>query len=349
MRWGPSRLMPNNLPGRPRRIAAGLARPRSSIMFAAPAGLGAILAFAVSAAAEAMEWKSAHFTDHSLVGSVWTGNGRRATLEEVEERAAGADFVLLGEIHPNPDHHLIQARILQAMVAAGRRPALVLEMVPRRFQAELDRIQAARPANAEDLGKQLEWEKRGWPQWSIYRPVAEVALAAGLRLVAGDLDRDKIRMIGREGRSALDEAEQAGLHLDRALPEPLNERVREILRQSHCNLLPEAAIGPMVLVQRARDGAMASSMLAAVAKGADGAVLISGAGHARSDVAVPRILRTENPDAVILSVGMLEVDPDETDPAQYGRLDLHDFVLFTPRSELKDHCAELAERMKSGQ
>ncbi len=292
-------------------------------------------------------WLSAHFADHPLVGSVWTGDGRQSSIAELTEQAIAADFVLLGEIHPNPDHHRIQAQVLNAIVEAGRRPALVFEMIPARYQGALDDFAASQPADAEDLGAQVDWEKRGWPEWRIYQPVADIAVAGRLPLVAGDLDRALLRKIGMEGRSALDVVQLTDLHLVDDLPLVLDDRLRETLRISHCDLLPEAAIAPMVLVQRARDGALAGAMLDAAANGADGAVLIAGAGHTRKDFGVPAIMQARMSEASVISVSMVAVDPEMERPADYGRLNEHDFVLFTPRDDLTDHCAEMAKSMKS--
>ena len=59
------------------------------------------------------EWQSLHFSDHKLVGKIYTSPDRQQlTLDEVKQRAAKARFVLLGEIHTNPDHHRLQAQIL---------------------------------------------------------------------------------------------------------------------------------------------------------------------------------------------------------------------------------------------
>ena len=98
----------------------------------------------------------------------------------------------------------------------------------------------------------------------------------------------------------------------------------------------------------ARDGAMAAAMLDAATNGGDGAVLIAGAGHTRTDFGVPAIVQARKPDASIVSISMVAVDPELSRPAEYGRLNNHDFVLFTPREDLTDHCAEMAEMMKSG-
>ncbi len=310
------------------------------------AGLAALGAAPAAAENLLPDWTATHYADHPLVGTVWSGDGTAANWSDIERAAARADFVLAGEIHPNPDHHRLQARLLQSMVGAGRRPALVFEMIPAAYQAKLDSFSGAAPADAGALGNMVDWEKRGWPDWAIYEPIADVALSSGLPIVAGDLDRETIRSIGRTGRSALGAAEQARLALGGDLPAGLTDTLTGILKESHCNLLPDQAIPAMILVQRARDGAMAAAMTEAKARGADGAFLVAGAGHVRRDLAVPRVLSQTAPGASVLTVALVEVDQEITDVAGYGGAGLYDFLVFTPRWDLTDHCAELEEQMK---
>jgi uncharacterized iron-regulated protein len=316
---------------------------RSALAFA----ILCLFALPAPAAEPLTDWTSSHFKSHPLVGTVWSADGRPATWPDLQREAVSADIVLLGEIHDNPDHHRLQSEMLGALVTSGRRPAVIFEMIPAGYQQRLDAFLAKNPATAEGLGAQLDWEKRGWPNWQSYRPIADRALAGGLKILAGDLDRDLIRTISRKGRAALAPEQQARLMLDGDLPEAASARLKEILQQSHCNLLPEQAIAPMILVQRARDGALAAALLDALKSGADGAVLIAGAGHVRRDLAVPRILESAKPAPRTLAIAFIEVDEALVAATEYDVLENYDFVVFTPRADLTDHCAELAEQMKA--
>ena len=51
-------------------------------------------------AADLPGWQSEYDRDHPLVGTVWTEDGRQASLEAVAVAAAETDYVLIGEIHP---------------------------------------------------------------------------------------------------------------------------------------------------------------------------------------------------------------------------------------------------------
>jgi uncharacterized iron-regulated protein len=93
----------------------------------------------------------------------------------------------------------------------------------------------------------------------------------------------------------------------------------------------------MVLSQRARDAQLARAL--ASAAGPDGAVLITGAEHARKDRAVPTFLAAAGiPPGQVVSVAFREVDPDATAPADYGPLPF-DWVIFTPGAAREDPCA----------
>ena len=115
-------------------------------------------------------WISLHFQDHPLVGTIWTSDFEAVTISELEKALANARFVLLGEIHNNPDHHRLQARFIETLVRKGRRPAIVFQMIPANLQAELDSHVQRGVSEAGTLGKALGWEERGWPDWTIYQP-----------------------------------------------------------------------------------------------------------------------------------------------------------------------------------
>ncbi|MCR6631692.1 MAG: ChaN family lipoprotein [Magnetospirillum sp.] len=124
---------------------------------------------------------------------------------------------------------------------------------------------------------------------------------------------------------------------------------REI-KDSHCGMLPDAALPGMVRVQRGRDAVMAATLAQGLA-GGKGAVLIAGAGHVRRDRGVPALLADRTPEARILSLAFLEVRPGETDPASYGALFdsaavPFDAVWFTPRAEREDPCEDLRQHME---
>ena len=295
-----------------------------------------MLALVLVAAAPIPDWQSPLGRDHPLVGTIRdVAAAGTVTPETLVARLAARRFVILGEKHDNPDHHRLQAWIIEALVMAGRRPAVAFEMI-RADQADaLARHLAAAPGDAHGLGDALDWRRSGWPAWSMYEPIAEAALRARVPLVAANLSEAMVASLRRGGLDALDPGVVTRLHLDRPLPDEVRARLVSELREGHCGHLPERGVDNLVASQRARDAHMAAAMRDA---GGDGAVLIAGAGHARRDMGVPRML----PDADVVSVAFLEVRRDMTSPTVLP----FDYVWFTPRVDDQDPCERFRRELE---
>jgi len=297
------------------------------------------------------QWKSEFFRDNRLVGQIWSSREKAfVTQEKVFSELTKARFILLGEIHTNKDHHLLQAQFLAAVAGSAKKPPrLVVEMIDESFQPLLNTYRSANPTDTKGLGDILKWEKRGWGQWENYQPNFDVAYRYKLDIFSGNLDREDVRRIGRGGVKSLKDGEEQKFALDVEYTKKQSDMLNDMLFESHCKMVPRNALSPMKLVQQARDGVMAGQMLAA-SKGQT-AVLIAGTGHTRVDWAVPRILRARAPDSKIISVAFVEVTENDNKPQDYevpsaDNRPVYNYMYFTPRSEIKDQCAELIKRFK---
>jgi uncharacterized iron-regulated protein len=254
-----------------------------------------------------------------------------------------ADFVLLGEKHDNPDHHRLQANVIASVVRAGKRPSVALEMLDSDQDAIVSRYRAAPGATARGFGAALDWDKSGWPEWSSYLPIAQVAFDNGLPIEGANLPLALVRAVAHGGLDGMTPEMVPRLGLDRPLAPPLEASLEQELRISHCGQLPETMLATMALAQRARDGQMAVRMLAALKEGSP-VVLIAGAGHVRTDRGVATRLWELRPGARVLSMAFAEVEAVLTTPNAYAqgfqadRLPF-DFVWFTPRATDRDPCA----------
>jgi len=301
------------------------------------------------------KWQSEHYRDHELVGKIWSSREKTfVSREQLSSSVKAARYVLLGETHTNKDHHLLQAQLLEIVAKAAQdrpslSPRLVVEMIPQRFGKAVSEFQQAQPHNTDKLGDVLEWEKRGWGSWKNYQPIFDTALRYKLSIIPGNLNRTDTRKIGRKGVKAIDQGLRDKLSLDVPYTKAQSDLLRDMLFESHCKMVPKEALSPMQNVQQARDGIMAYGLLGA-AKGSTG-VLIAGSGHIRQDWAVPRILKAQEPDNTIVTVSFVEVAPDQGKPQDYEPVSadgspVFDYLYFTPKSEIKDHCAELKKRFK---
>jgi uncharacterized iron-regulated protein len=299
----------------------------------------------------ASDWATEIHADHPLVGAIWLARDRRTVgREEAFDLMAQSQIVILGETHDNPDHHRFQAEALEALVERGRQSAVVFEMIPRHLQDRLDAHLREHPDDVEGLGAAVAWERRGWPEWQMYQPIAEVARDMDLALHAGGLDDELQRKLVEGGLDDVGEQERQRLGLVHELSPGAASSLDEELFQAHCELLPREALPRMRLIQWARDGAMAHAVGEAAEEGP--VVLIAGAGHARRDWGVLAQLAKRKAHLDVASVAIVEVVPQETDPHAYlpvGADDLHvfDMLVFTPRAERDDPCVALEERLEN--
>ncbi|MDP6475198.1 MAG: ChaN family lipoprotein [Alphaproteobacteria bacterium] len=303
----------------------------------------------LGACAAPSPWQAEHYRDHPLVGRIWiSAEARFIERAELIAALAPAAFILLGETHDNPDHHLLQAEIVTALAATGRRPVLAFEMLDMTQSEALGEHLAQSPNDAAGIGEAAGWGKSGWPDWAIYRPVAVAGLRAGLELRAASMSRAESHGLAQTGLAGAAPEHIQRLQLDRPLPAGDEEKLRREIDAAHCGYAVEEMIDAMAFAQFARDAHMAREMSSA---GADGAILIAGNGHARNDRAVPFHLERMAPGRTVASLAFLEVLEGEEEAPAYaasfnGEVLPFDYVWFTPRVDIRDACERFEEQLK---
>lgn len=273
---------------------------------------------------------------------IWDVRAARFVSEaELVNDVVHARYRLLGEIHDDPLHHAIRARLIREIASSGVHPAVVFE------QFDLDHddaLQAAQHAggNAEQLADAGALDRKGWG-WPLHRPIVAAALAARLPIRAGNLSRADLGRAVENPAPGATSAWQARL---RAAPwtEADARSLRREIVESHCGMLPDTIVPRLVLAQRMRDAAMAQALVDDATD--DGAILIAGNGHVRGDRGVPIYLHApgSQADGRSVSVGLVEVGPGKEaaaeDPqhiaAEYPGFD---YLWFTPVVARADPCA----------
>ncbi len=269
-------------------------------------------------------------------GSLWlpADGDPAAQAGAVAARARGAEVIYLGEEHDNPYHHLHQRQILEAMLAAGARPALAFEMLDTGQQGSVDRAVSER-LGPQTLADRLHWKTRGWPDFEMYWPLFELAERYGLDVVAADLDPGVARRIAREGL-AVAGAERAGL-ASLLLPDAGREaKIARTIRDAHCNLLPESQLPAMVEAWHARNVTMARRISQALERHRQ-VVVIVGSGH-QGPGGLPAQLEALRPGTRQLVVEMAE---ESAGGDSSGLSAPADIVWLTPAVERPDPCAPL--------
>lgn len=249
---------------------------------------------------------------------------------ELVRRAAGADFVLLGELHDNAIHHQVRGALL---TATGKHPAVVFEQFARNAGA------IPPPAAGESEEAWLDrygFDRKSW-RWPLHAPVVNAAIAGAQSLWGSNVPREALRSVVREGTAAAP-PELRRLTDQSPLDSVAQAAIDRELVEGHCGKLPASMIPGMRAAQEVRDAAMTEALLAAGAGGP--AWLIAGNGHVRLDMAVPRFLRTAAPGRGVLVVGLVERGADGSVPGA-ATAAMYQVIIVTPPAVREDPCAGL--------
>lgn len=310
--------------------------------------IGSAAAQPLAPSAPLPAWQASLGREHPLAGQVWDVRGERViTPAALVAELARARYVLLGEKHDNPDHHLLQAWILGELQAQGRTPLVAFEMLHTGQADALARHVQARPGKIEGLAEAVGWASSGWPEWALYEPIFAVAMAAGWPLKAANLPPPEVRRIATEGLAALGAERAAVLALDRPLGKAAVASLAAEIEASHCGHATPELVAAMTTAQRVRDAVMADALLGA---GEGGAVLIAGAGHVRRDRGVPWYLAARGAGEGVRSVALLEVRDGVEDAAAMveagAGLAPFDYLWFTPRVDDEDPCEKFRAQLE---
>ena len=314
------------------------------------------LVVSVQAAAQIekpVTWESLLYTDHPLAGMIWDSHtGEFVTESALAQRIESAGYLLLGEKHDNPDHHILQHKVLQHLIRHGQVGRVAFEMMDSDDQGRLEALPRQRLATLDALKSYLQWDDAAW-DWDFYGPLIEASYRAQVPIVAANITSTAVGRIYAEPTPP----ELIGI-LDGATMEQLNVDIDE----SHCGRLPESRFPAMVRIQQARDYAMAQSLVESLGESlgegmdkradeagkGDTVVLIAGNYHVRQDLGVPNYLPAVSDTAQrdeILALSFMEVQPDEEEPAAYlqrfGAVNAYDLIWFTPAVSDEDYCASL--------
>ncbi|MGR3614756.1 MAG: ChaN family lipoprotein [Paracoccaceae bacterium] len=231
-----------------------------------------------------------------------------------------ADIVFLGEIHDNLFHHRTQADLIGVL----RPSAVVWEMLT---PSSANLISPDLLRDTSELGRVLEWDKSGWPDFRYYAPVfAASTLASHYGAQIPRSDMGHVREVGVTGYFG-QEAAKYGLSI--ALPEDEQLQREKTQQINHCNALPPDLLPFMVDVQRLRDAALARAALSAFEETGGPVVVITGNGHARRDQGAPIYLKAARPDVTTASLGQSEA----------GEITgVFDVIIDAPTVERDDPC-----------
>lgn len=237
--------------------------------------------------------------------------GSRTTLAAIAPELIQRRIVVVGEFHATESHHRAQLAVIRALVEAGAKVAVGLEMFRRDSQPALDRWVGGEIG--ADRFEAIFRDNWGY-SWPAYRPIFEYARERRLPMIGLNVPREVTRQVARGGFESLTE-EQRGLLADVtcAVDEEYMRYIRrayqahahggstDFLRFCEAQMVWDAAMAVYALDHLRRDPAAT-------------VVILTGVGHAQKG-AVPRQIRqrSELAAAVLLPEVPGSIDPASVD------------------------------------
>jgi uncharacterized iron-regulated protein len=273
---------------------------------------------------------------HPLAGRIYNVSTHELVdRSELDDAVQSSEFLVLGETHDNLDHHWLEATLVGTFLDAHPGAAVGFEMLDE----DVRTVVTTPPRDPNAFAKAVQWDESGWPEFAQYRPVFEVVLHRNARIIAAHPSGQHVR----ESMGNIPEAETHALKLNVPLTAAARTELRDEIREAHCGHAPEPMLDAMERAQSYKDAFMARSIFEARTP----AALVTGAGHARNDRAVPHFLRLRGATKVT-SVAFLGVEDGRTSPDAYD-VKAYDYVVFTPRVSDEDPCERFKESLRKMQ
>ncbi len=134
--------------------------------------------------------------------------GTVLSFDQLIDQISSKDLIFIGEVHNNPEHHLIQVQILQALVACCGPLSIAMEFFEKPQQSTLDRYFKGK-LNEEEFLKEVRWKERWGFDYSFYRPLIRMAKQHGAEVVAINAPGEVVGKVARQGLESLDESERS--------------------------------------------------------------------------------------------------------------------------------------------
>jgi uncharacterized iron-regulated protein len=134
--------------------------------------------------------------------------GEIVTPKDLALRLAGVRMVFVGESHTSMEYHNVQRRLIEELVAAGRKVFVGLEMYPYTEQAWLDKWSAGE-LSEEAFLKDSRWYKNWGYHWLYYRDIFAFVREHAIRMFGVNTPREVVAAVRKKGFANLTPEEAA--------------------------------------------------------------------------------------------------------------------------------------------
>jgi uncharacterized iron-regulated protein len=140
-----------------------------------------------------------HFAEGRIID---LNNGKPISFDELMDELQKMDLIFIGEVHDNPEHHLIEVQILQGLTACCGPLSIGMEFFDTTQQSAIDRYIKKEVSETVFL-KEVDWA-RGWSfPYHFYRPLLIHARQNGNPLIGINVPNNVVRKVARSGLESL--------------------------------------------------------------------------------------------------------------------------------------------------
>jgi len=156
-------------------------------------------------------------------------SGKVLSFEQLIEQITSKDLIFVGEVHDNPEHHLIQVQVLQALLGCCSPLSVAMEFFQKPEQEFLDRYLRGELTESEFL-REVNWKG----DYHFYRPLMLLAKQNGSKVLAINAPNPIVKKVARHGLKGLDEIERTMVAKDIDLKNEAHRAyVRKAYKQPH--------------------------------------------------------------------------------------------------------------------
>jgi uncharacterized iron-regulated protein len=165
-------------------------------------------------------------SEHFKIGQILDlKTGTELSFDRLIDQISSKDLIFIGEVHDNPEHHLIQVQILQALVECCSPISIALEFFEKPQQPTLERYRRGELDESEFLNE-VDWG----PDYHFYRPLIRMAKQHGAAVLAINAPRNVVGKVARQGLESLGESERSKIAEEIDLS---NEAHRTYVREAY--------------------------------------------------------------------------------------------------------------------
>ncbi len=129
--------------------------------------------------------------------------GKSVSFGVLIDHLSSQDLIFVGEVHDNPDHHLIQVQVIQALLDCCQPLTIAMEFFEQQKQEVLDRY-IKREISEEEFLKAVDWKNSWGFDYHLYRPLLLLARQNSCRVLAINAPRSVVRKVARNGLKDLE-------------------------------------------------------------------------------------------------------------------------------------------------